>query len=39
MTLTHGSDGLGPWPGFAVFGGYTVAALAVAAVLLVRRDA
>jgi hypothetical protein len=36
--LTHGSDSLGPWAGFALFCGYTVAAVAIAAVLLVRRD-
>jgi hypothetical protein len=30
---------LAPWAGFAVLAGYTVAALAVAAVLLNRRDA
>jgi ABC-2 type transport system permease protein len=31
--------GLAPWTGFALFLGYTLATLAVAAVLLVRRDA
>jgi hypothetical protein len=36
--LTHGSDSLGPWTGFALFCGYTAAAVAIAAVLLVRRD-
>jgi ABC-2 type transport system permease protein len=30
---------LGPWTGFALFCGYTAVALAIAAVLLVRRDA
>ena len=33
-----GTDHLSPWSGFALFCGYTVAALAVAAVLLKRRD-
>jgi hypothetical protein len=36
--LTHGSDSLGPWTGFALFCGYTAVAVAIAAVLLVRRD-
>ncbi|HEX4519026.1 MAG TPA: hypothetical protein VH063_05540 [Gaiellaceae bacterium] len=36
--LTHGPHTLGPWGGLALFGAYTVAAIAVAAVLLVRRD-
>ena len=39
FSLTTGSDSLHPWPGFLLFVGYTAAALAVAAVLLVRRDA
>ena len=38
FSLTHGSDTLGPWPGFALFCGYTALSLAIAAVLLVRRD-
>ena len=38
FSLTHGSDSLAPWPGFALFLGYTALAVAVAAVLLVRRD-
>ena len=33
-----GTDHLSPWTGFALFCGYTLAALAVAAVLLKRRD-
>jgi ABC-2 type transport system permease protein len=39
IQLTHGSDTLAPWTGFAVFAGYAAAALAVAAVVLLRRDA
>ena len=39
FSLTHGSHSLSAWPGFALFCGYTVLAIAVAAVLLVRRDA
>jgi ABC-type transport system involved in multi-copper enzyme maturation permease subunit len=38
FSLTHGKDTLAPWPGFALFAGYTALSLAVAAVLLVRRD-
>jgi hypothetical protein len=38
FTLTHGADSLAPAPGFALFAGYCVLALAIAAVLLVRRD-
>ena len=38
FSLTHGAHGLSAWPGFAVFCGYTAAAIAIAAVLLVRRD-
>jgi hypothetical protein len=38
FSLTHGSDTLAPWPGFALFCGYTALSLAIAAVLLVRRD-
>jgi ABC-type transport system involved in multi-copper enzyme maturation permease subunit len=39
LNLTHGSDSLAPWPGFGLFVAYTAVALAVAAFLLVRRDA
>jgi hypothetical protein len=39
FTLSHGAHSLAPWPGFALFLGYAIATLAVAAVLLVRRDA
>jgi len=38
FSLTHGSDSLAPWPGFALFCGYTILAIAIAAVLLLRRD-
>jgi ABC-2 type transport system permease protein len=38
FSLTHGSDMLAPGPGLALFLGYTMLAIAVAAVLLVRRD-
>jgi ABC-2 type transport system permease protein len=38
FSLTHGAHSLAPWPGFALFCGYAVATVAVAAVLLVRRD-
>ncbi len=38
FSLTTGSGNLSPWGGFALFVGYTAIALAVAAVLLVRRD-
>jgi ABC-type transport system involved in multi-copper enzyme maturation permease subunit len=38
FSLTHGSDTLAPWPGFFLFLGYTALSLAIAAVLLVRRD-
>ena len=37
--LTHGSHTLGPAGGLALFCGYVAATIAVAAVLLVRRDA
>lgn len=37
--LTHGSDSLAPWPGFAVFVAWAAASLAIAAFVLVRRDA
>jgi ABC-type transport system involved in multi-copper enzyme maturation permease subunit len=36
--LTHGSHSLSPWGGFALFAVYTAVAIAIAAVLLVRRD-
>jgi hypothetical protein len=36
--LYHGSHDLGPWSGFGLFCGYTAIAIAIAAVLLVRRD-
>jgi ABC-2 type transport system permease protein len=39
FSLTHGAHSLAPWPGFALFVGYAAATIAVAAVLLVRRDA
>ena len=38
FSLSHGSDTLAPWPGFALFCGYTALSLGIAAVLLVRRD-
>jgi ABC-2 type transport system permease protein len=38
FSLTTGAHDLHPWPGFLLFLGYTVLAVAVAAVLLVRRD-
>jgi ABC-2 type transport system permease protein len=38
FSLTTGSDSLHPWPGFGLFVAYTAVALAIAAVLLVRRD-
>jgi ABC-2 type transport system permease protein len=38
FSLTHGSDSLGPWAGGFLFLGYTLLAIAIAAVLLVRRD-
>jgi len=38
FSLTHGSDTLAPGPGLALFCGYTALSLALAAVLLVRRD-
>jgi ABC-type transport system involved in multi-copper enzyme maturation permease subunit len=38
FSLTHGAHSLAPWPGFALFCGYTALAIAIAAVLLVRRD-
>ena len=38
FSLHTGAHDLHPWPGFLLFLGYTVLAVAVAAVLLVRRD-
>ncbi len=38
FSLTHGAHSLAPWPGFALFCGYAALAIAIAAVLLVRRD-
>jgi ABC-2 type transport system permease protein len=38
FSLTHDAHSLAPWPGFALFLGYAVLAVAIAAVLLVRRD-
>ena len=38
ISLSHGSDTLAPWTGFGVFCAYAAAAIAIAAVLLVRRD-
>ncbi|MBV8078768.1 MAG: ABC transporter permease [Actinobacteria bacterium] len=38
FSLTTGSHDLGHWAGFALFCGYTVLALAIAGVLLKRRD-
>jgi ABC-2 type transport system permease protein len=38
FSLTHDAHSLAPWPGFALFCGYAVLAVAIAAVLLVRRD-
>jgi ABC-2 type transport system permease protein len=39
IQLTHGSDTLAPWTGFALFAGYAAVTLAIAAVVLLRRDA
>jgi ABC-2 type transport system permease protein len=38
ISITHDAHALAPWTGFALFCGYAALALAVAAVLLVRRD-
>jgi ABC-2 type transport system permease protein len=38
FSLTTDQHSLHPWPGFAVFCAYAAASLAIAAVLLVRRD-
>lgn len=39
LNVHHSADALAPWAGFALFCGYVVVTLAVAAVLLARRDA
>ena len=39
FSLTHDSHSLAPWPGAMLFVGYCALTLAIAAVLLVRRDA
>ena len=39
FSLTHGAHSLAPWPGFALFCGYTLIALVTGAVVLQRRDA
>jgi len=39
FSLTHGAHSLAPGPGLALFVGYCALAVAIAAVLLVRRDA
>jgi ABC-2 type transport system permease protein len=39
MNIVPQAHGLAPWAGLGVFAGYAFAAIAVAAVLLVRRDA
>jgi len=36
--MNHGPNDLHPWPGFLLFCGYTAIVVAIAAVLLVRRD-
>ena len=38
LSITHDANTLSPWAGFAVLCGYALLALAIAAVLLVRRD-
>jgi ABC-type transport system involved in multi-copper enzyme maturation permease subunit len=38
ISITHDAHSLAPWTGFALFCGYAALSLAVAAVLLVRRD-
>ena len=38
FSLTHGAHSLAPWPGGLLFLGYCALTLAIAAVLLVRRD-
>jgi ABC-2 type transport system permease protein len=39
FSLTHDAHSFAPWPGFALFCGYTAITILVAAVLLRRRDA
>ena len=39
FSLTHGAHDLAPAPGLALFAGYCAVALAIAALVLVRRDA
>jgi ABC-type transport system involved in multi-copper enzyme maturation permease subunit len=39
LNLHHGSDSLAPWTGFGLFAAYAAVALALAAVVLMRRDA
>ena len=38
FAIAHGPHDFGPWSGFAIFCGYAALAVAIAAVLLVRRD-
>src|SRR5262249_9032042 len=38
FSLTHDTNSLAPWPGFLLFLAYTAAAVAIAALLLIRRD-
>jgi ABC-2 type transport system permease protein len=38
LSRSHGSNNLGPWTGFAVFCAWAAGAIAIAAVLLLRRD-
>jgi ABC-type transport system involved in multi-copper enzyme maturation permease subunit len=38
LSITHDPQSLAPWTGFALFCGYAVITLVIAAVLLVRRD-
>ena len=39
IDLTHGSDTLAPWTGFGVFAAYAAGTMALAAIVLLRRDA
>jgi ABC-2 type transport system permease protein len=39
FSLTHGAHSLNPGPGLALFAGYCAVAIAIAAVVLLRRDA
>lgn len=39
MLVQHVPDNLAPWPGMALFAGYTAVMVALAAILLKRRDA